>query len=189
MHGHGQAECRYRMEVRATRERIPRIRRILAAHLRHWDLESHIVPVCRAVDELIANVVQHVPGDPTCVVELRWSGRRLSASVADRDPRMPRMTSSSPARGGLATVGRLSDSWGTCGTDEGKVIWFTRTVDRRGHARRGGGPRATLPPVGAALLLPGTVSGQFRAAIIPTVSSPSTTQPNQSHPLLPSATV
>ncbi|MFE0425629.1 ATP-binding protein [Streptomyces sp. NPDC058953] len=177
------------MEVWATEERIPQIRRILAAHLRHWDLEAHIGPVCRAVDALITNVVRHVPDDPTCVIELRWTGRRLSASVADRDHRMPRVTSSSPARGGLATVAQFSDSWGTCGTVDGKVIWFTRTVRRRGRVHRDSGPTATLPPVGEARPLPERATDQFRAAIIPTVSSPSTTQPNQSQPLLPSATV
>ncbi|MEU5161148.1 ATP-binding protein [Streptomyces sp. NPDC020875] len=186
---HGQTECRYSMEVLATEERMPRIRRILAAHLRHWDLEAQIDPVCRAVDALIANVVRHVPGDPTCLVELRWTGRRINASVADRDPRMPRMTSSCPARGGLATVAQLSDSWGTCGTGDGKVIWFTRTVTSRGRVPGESGRDATLPPVGEARPRPERAAGQFREAIIPTVSSPSTTQPNQSQPLLPSATV
>lgn len=120
--------CHYHIEVPATKERIPQIRRILAAHLRYWTLEAHITPVCRAVDELIDNVVEHVDGDKTCVVELRWTGRHLIASVADRDGRLPRLHSSSPSKGGLAKVAALSDSWGTCGTDEGKVIWFSRRV-------------------------------------------------------------
>ncbi|MET7617198.1 ATP-binding protein [Streptomyces sp. NPDC005408] len=122
------AACRYTLEVQASIERIPQIRRILAAHLRYWSLEDHITPVCRAVDELVGNVVQHVKGDKTCVVELRWTGRHLIASVADKDRRMPRVTSSSPSKGGLATVAVLSDSWGTCGTATGKVIWFSRRV-------------------------------------------------------------
>jgi hypothetical protein len=122
------AACRYTLEVQASFERIPRIRRILAAHLRYWGLEPHIVPVCRAVDELVGNVVAHVAGDKTCVVELRWTGRHVVGSVADKDRRMPRVTSSSPSRGGLAAVAVLSDSWGTCATATGKVIWFSRKV-------------------------------------------------------------
>ncbi|MFI9583344.1 ATP-binding protein [Streptomyces sp. NPDC052236] len=123
-----QAACRYTLEVQASPERIPQIRRILAAHLRYWNLEAHITPVCRAVDELVGNVVAHVEGDRTCVVELRWTGRHVIASVADKDRRLPRVTSSAPARGGLAAVAALSDSWGTCATDTGKVIWFSRRV-------------------------------------------------------------
>lgn len=122
------AACRYSMEVQASAERIPQIRRILAAHLRHWGLEPHITPVCRAVDELVANVIEHASGDKSCVVELRWTGRHVIASVADGDRCMPRVTTSSPSKGGLATVAALSDSWGTCGTATGKVIWFSRRV-------------------------------------------------------------
>ncbi|MGW5677815.1 ATP-binding protein [Streptomyces sp. NPDC003860] len=207
---HSEAACRYTMEVQATLERIPQVRRILAAHLRHWDLEAHVGPVCRAVDALMQNVVRHVPGDRTCRIELRWTGRHLITSVADRDPRLPRMTSSCPTRGGLAAVAHLSDSWGTCGTDDGKVIWFTRRVKQAEHLRRA--VRTPVPPVPASASLP-TVDGtagdawrdgpstarrnqrivfadQFpRAATTPTVSSVSTTQPNQSQPLLPSAAV
>ncbi|MEU9605763.1 ATP-binding protein [Streptomyces sp. NPDC048057] len=206
---HDQAACRYTMEVQATLERIPQVRRILAAHLRHWDLEAHVGPVCRAVDALMQNVVRHVPGDRTCQIELRWTGRHLITSVADRDPRLPRMTSSSPTKGGLAAVAHLSDSWGTCGTDGGKVIWFTRRVKQAERVRRGA--RTPVPPVPALAPLPAggaagdawrggphptrriqriVVADQFpRAATTPTVSSVSTTQPNQSQPLLPSAAV
>lgn len=120
--------CRYTVEVQASPERVPQIRRILAAHLRYWNLEPHIRPVCGAVAELVGNVVQHVTGDKTCVVELRFTGRHLIASVADKDRRLPRLLTSSPSRGGLAKVAALSDSWGTCGTTAGKVIWFSRRV-------------------------------------------------------------
>ncbi|MFI1889705.1 ATP-binding protein [Streptomyces jumonjinensis] len=143
---HVQAVCRYTLEVRATTERIPGIRRILAAHLRHWKLESQIAPVCRAVGELLGNVVRHVPGDKTCVVELRWTGRRLTVSVADRGRGLPRLTGCCPAKGGLAAVAVLSDSWGTCATETGKVIWFSRLVAQPGNVpRTAHGPRRTVP--------------------------------------------
>ncbi len=143
---HVQAACRYTLEVQATTERIPQIRRILAAHLRYWKLEPHITPVCRAVDELVGNVVQHVTGDKTCVVELRWTGRHLIASVADNDSHMPRLTTSCPAKGGLAAVALLSDSWGTCGTATGKVIWFSRRVKQAERVLRSArAPQAPMP--------------------------------------------
>jgi len=123
----------YTVELHASAERVPQIRRILAAHLRYWDLELHIPPVCRGVAELLTNVHRHIGPDAKCVVELRWSGRHLTASVADEGPRLPKLLSA--AGGGLATVAALSDSWGTCGTPDGKVIWFTRRVEATRRAR------------------------------------------------------
>ncbi|GES28667.1 hypothetical protein San01_11540 [Streptomyces angustmyceticus] len=123
----------YTVELHASAERVPQIRRILAAHLRYWDLELHIPPVCRGVAELLTNVHRHIGPDAKCVVELRWSGRHLTASVADEGPRLPKLRSA--AGGGLATVAALSDSWGTCGTPDGKVIWFTRRVEATRRTR------------------------------------------------------
>ncbi|MFE3883368.1 ATP-binding protein [Streptomyces lydicus] len=123
----------YTVELHASAERVPQIRRILAAHLRYWDLELHIPPVCRGVAELLTNVHRHIGPDARCVVELRWSGRHLTASVADEGPRLPKLRSA--AGGGLSTVAALSDSWGTCGTPDGKVIWFTRRVEATRKSR------------------------------------------------------
>ncbi|WP_066929823.1 ATP-binding protein [Streptomyces sp. NBRC 110611] len=117
----------YTVELHATAERVPQIRRILAAHLRYWNLELHIGPVCRGVAELLTNVHRHIGPEARCVVELRWSGRHLTTSVADGGPRLPKLVSA--AGGGLSRVAALSDSWGTCGTPDGKVIWFTRRVE------------------------------------------------------------
>ncbi|MFE7130210.1 ATP-binding protein [Streptomyces sp. NPDC057638] len=141
------AARRYALEVPATVERIPQIGRILAAHLRYWRLDPHTVPVCRAVGELLTNVVRHVSGDKLCEVELRWTGRLLVASVADHDPTLPALPSppspddARPPRGGLATVALLSDTWGTRATPTGKVIWFSRRVTETEWL-----PRLTAPP-------------------------------------------
>ncbi|MBT2525091.1 ATP-binding protein [Streptomyces sp. ISL-99] len=130
----------YAVELHVSAERVSQIRRIVAAHLRHWNLELHIQPVCRGVEELLTNVHRHVGDDNRCVVELRWTGRHLTASVADNGPPMPRLVSA--GGGGLAVVARLCDSWGTCGTADGKVVWFTRRV---ADARNS--PLVPCPPV------------------------------------------
>ncbi|MET9662696.1 ATP-binding protein [Streptomyces sp. NPDC006510] len=114
----------YLVEFQVSAERVSQLRRIIAAHLRHWRLELHIQPVCRGVEELLTNVHRHVGDDNNCVVELRWSGRHLTVSVADNGSGMPRLLSN--GGGGLSRVMALSDSWGTCRTAEGKVVWFTR---------------------------------------------------------------
>ncbi|MCB5906668.1 ATP-binding protein [Streptomyces pinistramenti] len=131
---------RYAAELPASAERVPQIRRIVAAHLRHWHLEAEIPAVCRGVAELLTNVHRHVGPDAACLVEVRWSGRHLTVSVADRGPRMPRLLSAGD--GGLAAVAALSDSWGTCPTTEGKVVWFTRRVAATRQA-----PVSARPPL------------------------------------------
>ncbi|MFG2626704.1 ATP-binding protein [Streptomyces sp. NPDC048473] len=119
-----QLDRHYLVELQVSAERVSQLRRIIAAHLRHWNLELHIRPVCRGVEELLTNVQRHVGEDNNCVVELRWSGRHLTVSVADNGFEMPRLLST--GGGGLSRVMALSDSWGTCRTAEGKVVWFTR---------------------------------------------------------------
>ncbi|GAA2985349.1 MULTISPECIES: ATP-binding protein [Streptomyces] len=117
----------YLAELQVSAERISRMRRIVAAHLRHWNLDLQVRPVCRAAEELLTNVQRHVGDDNRCVVELRWSGRHLTVSVADDDSRMPRLLDG--GGGGLSRVMALSDSWGTCRTGGGKVVWFTRYAE------------------------------------------------------------
>lgn len=119
-------ERHYVVELHASEERVSEIRRSVAAVLRYWKLEPHVAPVCKGVDELLANVRRHVGDDNTCVVELRWA-TAISPSRSRTTARGCR--GCSPPHGhGLGRVAALSDSWGTCPTAEGKVIWFTRSV-------------------------------------------------------------
>jgi len=131
-----QLDRHYRVGFQVSAERVSQMRRIVAAHLRHWSLELHVRPVCRGVEELLTNVHRHVGDRHPCVVELRWSGRHLTVSVADGSAEMPRLLGHG---GGLSRVMALSDSWGTCRTAEGKVVWFTRYAKEPRAAR-------TLPP-------------------------------------------
>jgi anti-sigma regulatory factor (Ser/Thr protein kinase) len=119
----------YVVELHASDERVPQIRRIVATHLRHWTLDLHVEPVGAALDELMTNVRRHAGGAAEgvrCVVGLRLSGRHLTVSVEDGGPCMPRLLTA--GGGGLSRVAALSDSWGTCATPGGKVVWFTRSV-------------------------------------------------------------
>ncbi|WP_199813974.1 ATP-binding protein [Streptomyces sp. NRRL F-5135] len=113
------------VELPASEERVPRIRRVVSAHLRQWRLDLHVAPVCRGIEEVLTHVRLHVGEGDRCVLELRWAGRHLTVSVEDNGPRMPRLLT---ADGGLGRLAALSDSWGTCATADGKVIWFTRSV-------------------------------------------------------------
>ncbi|MGQ4513125.1 ATP-binding protein [Streptomyces sp. DW26H14] len=139
----------YELELHASEERVPQVRRIVAAYLRHWKLDLHVRAVCAGIEELLTNVHRHVGDDHRCVLQLRWTGRYLTASVEDGEERMPRPLA---AGGGLARIAALSDSWGTCATSDGKVVWFTRSVEAPLSVPR----RPSVPPtpVGAALLAP-----------------------------------
>ncbi|WDV30926.1 hypothetical protein OIM90_04790 [Streptomyces sp. AD16] len=47
--------------------------------------------------------------------------------------------------GGLARIGVLCDSWGSCHTESGKVVWCTRRVDLpQGAAGLPGTPQPPL---------------------------------------------
>ncbi|WP_041993869.1 ATP-binding protein [Streptomyces sp. AcH 505] len=141
----------YEVELHASAERVSQIRRIVAAHLRYWKLDLHVAPVSQGIDELLTNVHRHVGDDNRCIVELRWTGRHLTTSVEDNGPRMPRLLTA--GGGGLARVAAVSDSWGTCATAEGKVIWFTRSVEAPQSVPRV--PTIPLTLVGAAQRHPG----------------------------------
>ncbi|MEV6793415.1 ATP-binding protein [Streptomyces sp. NPDC051320] len=118
----------YVLDLEATPTRVPQVRRIVAAHLRHWQLEELIQPVSLGVCELLTNVHLHAGEDKHCTLELRWTGRNLTAAVLDACPRLPRLRCASPlvtTGRGLPMVATLSDSWGTQATADGKVVWFT----------------------------------------------------------------
>src|ERR1700742_700053 len=104
-------ERHYEVRLRASAERASQAGRIVAAHLRHWNLAAHMLPVGEAVAELVTNVHRHVGDQVPCTVELHLGGRHLTASVHDEGARMPHLL---PAGGGLARIAALSDSWGSC---------------------------------------------------------------------------
>ncbi|WP_244502536.1 ATP-binding protein [Streptomyces oceani] len=121
------------VEFQALPWRIGQVRRIISAQLRYWHLDPLIDRTALAVTELLANVHEHAGPDKRCSVELMYVQDRLTVSVRDHGPDMPRLRSS----GALATDGRgmalvaaLSKDWGMQprGDAPGKVVWFTVPV-------------------------------------------------------------
>ncbi|MEU9192268.1 ATP-binding protein [Streptomyces hundungensis] len=154
----------YTLSLHATPARIPQVRRIVAAHLRHWRLENILQPVSLGVCELLTNVHRHTEGDGSCVLELRWFRGQFAASVADGDPRLPRLQGPQPfaERGrGLALIAHLSDSWGTHTTPEGKVVWFTLTAQPQ--ALRPLRPLSPTPTLSTTVSAPVLVDFDLRA--------------------------
>ncbi|MFF5919993.1 ATP-binding protein [Streptomyces flavochromogenes] len=129
----------YAVELHALPSRIGQVRRIVSAHLRHWQLDALIDHAVLGVTELLTNVHRHAQPDKRCTVEIELLLDRLTVSVRDHDPRIPEAVGCpDPLDGGdggdelatsgrgLAIVGAVSESWGVrpCGAD-GKVVWFT----------------------------------------------------------------
>lgn len=120
------------VEFQAMPSRIAQVRRIVSAQLRYWRLDPLIDRAALGVTELLANVHRHAGPDKRCTVEIVLQPARLTVSVRDRDPNLPRLrepetTGALTTSGrGLALVAAVSDSWGMEGHDDGsgKTVWF-----------------------------------------------------------------
>ncbi|MEV5974117.1 ATP-binding protein [Streptomyces sp. NPDC051921] len=121
------------VELQALPSRIGQVRRIVAAHLRHWQLDALIDHATLGVTELLTNVHRHAQPDKTCTVEVELLLDRLTVSVRDNDPRIPDVAEPDDTDAEFATSGRgltiieaMSESWGVRPHgDSGKVVWFT----------------------------------------------------------------
>ncbi|WP_256116654.1 ATP-binding protein, partial [Streptomyces sp. MnatMP-M27] len=123
------------VELQALPSRIGQVRRIVSAQLRYWHLDPLIDPAALGVTELLTNVHRHAEPDKQCTVEIALMLDRLTVSVRDQDPRLPRLRTCDPfaTHGrGLALVASVSQSWGMHARDDGsgKVVWFTLAVPR-----------------------------------------------------------
>jgi hypothetical protein len=127
--------CYYHLDVEVSPERIGQVRRILAAHLRYWDLEILVEPVCQCAEALLRTIDAHAT-DKNTTIEMWWNGQHLITAVQDseRDIR-PHYAPS----GCLAQIAALSNGWGCCATDTGgKIIWFSQRA-------RAGDPARLVP--------------------------------------------
>ncbi|MER5712145.1 ATP-binding protein [Streptomyces sp. NPDC002122] len=190
----------YAVELHALPSRIGQVRRIVSAHLRHWHLDALIDHAALGVTELLTNVHRHAQPDKRCMVEIELLLDRLTVSVRDHDPRIPKAGFSVDGVGldafdpldafdalatsgrGLAIVGAVSESWGVrpCGAD-GKVVWFTLTAppsavpaEEHAHTVHGSAPEV---PFGTYGPFPGVPDVPFRApaepVLAPVVAGPS----------------
>ncbi|MHC5908001.1 pep a2 [Streptomyces sp. S6] len=130
------APCTYHLDVDVSPQRAGQVRRILAAHLRHWGLETLAEPVGEGA-ELLLNAIDRHAVDKRAAIEMWWNGHHLITAVAEHDPDLRPVQD---LRACLTRLAATSDGWGCCATTGGtKVIWFTQ------RARTG--RRARLIPV------------------------------------------
>ncbi|MFC4508241.1 MULTISPECIES: pep a2 [Streptomyces] len=131
--------CYYHLDVDLCPERVAHVNRILAAHLRYWDLETLVEPVCRGTGMLLTAIDEHAT-DKSLSIEMWWNGQHLITAVGGHDRELrPDLD----LRGCLERIAATSDGWGCCATATGgKVIWFSQ------RARAGG--RVPLVPTAPA---------------------------------------
>ncbi|MGW0825339.1 pep a2 [Streptomyces sp. NPDC002845] len=128
--------CYYHLDVEVGPERVGQVRRILAAYLRLWDLETLVEPVCANAELLLRAIDEHTT-DKNTSIELWWNGQHLITAVGENDRNLRPDQDLRPC---LTRIAALSDGWGCCGTENGgKVIWFSQ--------RARAGERVPLVPI------------------------------------------
>jgi hypothetical protein len=127
--------CYYHLDVDISPARIGQVRRILAAHLRYWNLEILIEPVCHCTEALLRTIDEHA-ADKNTTIEMWWNGQHLITAVQDSEQDIrPHYAPS----GCLAQIAALSNGWGCCATGTGgKIIWFSQRA-------RAGDPAPLVP--------------------------------------------
>lgn len=137
------------LDVDVSPQRAGQVRRILAAHLRHWGLEELVEPVGEGA-ELLLNAIDRHAVDKRAAIEMWWNGHHLITAVAEHDPDL---RPDHDLRACLTRLAATSDGWGCCATTGGaKVIWFTQRARTGRHAPLI--PAAPLPCLRTSLDLP-----------------------------------
>ncbi|MFC8127465.1 pep a2 [Streptomyces sp. NPDC057302] len=114
--------CYCHLEAEIDPQRVEQVRRILAAHLRHWGLGALVEPVSRCAGVLLDAIEAHAT-DKHTVVEMWWNGKHLITAVSDNERDLPRPHYG--PQGYLAQIAALSDGWGNYPATNGKIIWFS----------------------------------------------------------------
>ncbi|MEU2561463.1 pep a2 [Streptomyces longispororuber] len=124
--------CYYHLDVEVSPERIEQVSRILAAHLRHWGLETLADRVCHCVGVLL-RAVEENGSDKNTGIEMWWTGQHLITAVSDNEPDLP--DPHYGPQGCLAQIAALSDGWGNYPATHGKIIWFSHRARSHVGAR------------------------------------------------------
>lgn len=118
----------YELRLTAEPSRFGVVRRIVQAHLRHWDLAPLTHQTLLGLNELLANVYQHVGRHHACVVRLHYARDGLTVEVHDDSRVLPQVLGPDPMAPdgrGLSIVAGLCKEWGARLEETGKTVWFS----------------------------------------------------------------
>ncbi|OIJ64576.1 hypothetical protein [Streptomyces mangrovisoli] len=117
--------CYYHLDVEVSPARVGQVGRILAAHLRLWDLEILVEPVRQGAELLLGAIDEHAT-DKRASIEMWWNGQHVITAIGEEDQDL---RPDQDLRGCLAHIAATSDGWGCCASDTGsKIIWFSQRV-------------------------------------------------------------
>ncbi|MEZ0094688.1 ATP-binding protein [Streptacidiphilus sp. EB129] len=122
-----ESDRHYELCLTAEPQRFTVVRRIVTAHLRHWNLPDLVDQALLGVTELLGNVHRHVGPLAECRLRLTAVDGFLRCEVHDSSPTLPRLLAppeDEPTGRGLALVAALSKEWGAQPEESGKVVWF-----------------------------------------------------------------
>lgn len=106
---------------------IPAARHVTLQLLSAWGIEQHHrSDAALVVTELVSNVVDHVGGDASVVLELTLSDEWLRISIADGSavrPVVRELTGNQPRGRGMQIVTAVTDRWGCEDHHGGKRVW------------------------------------------------------------------
>jgi len=106
---------------------VPLARHLTLDVLRGWRSPHDLDDAALLVSELVSNVVDHVQGEATLVLELALAGDWLRISVADGSavrPVVRELSQRRPRGRGLQLVEAIADRWGAEDHRGGKRVWF-----------------------------------------------------------------
>ncbi|MEU3528229.1 pep a2 [Streptomyces sp. NPDC038707] len=115
--------CYYHLDVEVGPERVGQVSRILAAHLRYWDLDNLVEPVRHGTELLLRAIDAHARNKHASI-EMWWNGQHLITALGGDDPDL---RPEADLRSCLADIAAMSDGWGCCATGTGGlIIWFSQ---------------------------------------------------------------
>ena len=105
---------------------VPAARHMAVELLSAWDVDRCRDDVALVVTELVTNVVDHVGGEASIVLELTLSDMWLRVSIADGSavrPVVGELCGDQPRGRGMHLVAAVVDRWGCEDHQGGKRVW------------------------------------------------------------------
>lgn len=108
--------------------RVGQMRRIAAAHLRHWHLTVLTDDVVLAISELVTNAIQHAEGNPVGLRMQRGAHElRIEVTDGSATPARRRHAGQADESGrGLQLVNAIAKEWGT--SADGTMTWCSLAI-------------------------------------------------------------